>query len=241
MKQYPVGVVQRQLGLIWVASFAAVVGVLIAALTGGGAPSIVLIAALVVVPAAVTLYFRLGPRRPHGRQGAVSPERVATSRRPEHHPSEADRYALAALCRALDSRQLDWLRTNDFVTPWLDRGARPAIELASAVAALGKVPFETEIQGALLHLSDAVAAFVDFYDRNTFADPLLLGDEWRFFEWDDRGPAGELVPYEDLWGGRAIRLHGLAARLAESYESLTAVTAPRVAVSRRTADVLIEK
>ncbi len=232
--------VERRLGLIWAACSAAVVGVLMHALTGGSAPSVVLIAALVAVPAAITLYVRVRPRRPHGARSAISPQIATTPRGSEQRPSEADRYALAALCGALDSRQLEWLRTNDFVTPWLDGRARPAIELAPAVAALGEVPFESDIQDALLRLFGATSAFVDFYDRNTSADPLLLGDEWQFFQWDDRGPKKENASYEDLWGGRALRLHQLSARLAESYEALTAVAAPN-ALSRRTPNILIER
>ncbi len=82
--------------------------------------------------------------------------------------------------------------------------------------------------------------FVDFYDRNTSADPLLLGDEWQFLQWDDRGSKKEHASYDELWGGRALRLHQLSARLAESYEALTAVAAPN-ALSQRTPKILIER
>ncbi len=72
-----------------------------------------------------------------------------------------------------------------------------------------------------------------FYGDNTSADPLLLGDEWRFFEWDDPGPDEERVPRDELWGGRATHLHELAARLADSYEAFTMVAARDPKARRR--------
>ncbi len=224
--------VERRLGFIWAAFSAAAVGVLTVALTGGGAPSFLLVAALVAVPAAITLVVRLRPRRPPMGRVGVAPQVVTTTApRPDHSMSEVDRHSLRALCSALDSRQLDWLRTNDFASPWLHGKVRPAIELGPAVAELAEAQFQREIHDALLRLSDATSAFVEFYDRNTSGDPLLQGDEWHFFEWADHLPDMGSVPYQEQWGGRAARLHELAARLAESYEALTAVATPLTLVA----------
>ena len=234
---------ERWIGVIWVAFAAAILGVLVAAGTSGNAPSGVLLAALVAVPAAVTLVLRrrrtlrgrstTWPRQdaPGSPRYARSPELAGTAPRPtslvgsHERLGDADWDVASSICVAIDSRQLDWLRTNDFATPWLDGRARPVIELAVLVASVADRQFEWDIRVALGVLSDAIEPFVAFYNDNTSPDPLLLGEEWWFFERDDLAISDERATGDDLWGGRTIQLHRLAAQVADAYASFISVAA----------------
>ena len=140
---------------------------------------------------------------------------------------------IRAICGALDSRDLDWLRRNDFVTPWLDGRARRVIELEPLVVAAANRPFALEVRSALLFLSDAIGPFAAYYDGNTFPDPLLLGGEWRFFEQDDSSIVEERATGDDLWGGRAKELQRLAAPVADAYEGVVLVTTKDPTIRRR--------
>jgi hypothetical protein len=140
---------------------------------------------------------------------------------------------IRAICDALDSRDLDWLRRNDFVTPWLDGRARRVIELAPPVTAALNRPFAWDLRSALHALSGTIEPFAAFYDDNTFPDPLLLGEDWRFFERDDVAIGDETGTGDDLWGGRALELHRLAAPVADAYESFVLVTTRDPKIRRR--------
>lgn len=238
-------VAERWIGVIWAVFASAILGVLVAAGTGGRAPSAILLVVLVVTPVVLTLALLL--RRSRRRHKGVEyryPEPDRSDARPRRasrtdHPSpsplpsakgspsaafgEPDWECVSSICVALDARHLDWLRTNDFVTPWLDGRARPVLELEPVLAAAVDQPFEWELRSALHVLFGAIESFVAFYDDNTLPDPLLLGEDWRFFERDDLAIGAERSTGDDLWGGRAIHLHQLAAEVADAYESFVSV------------------
>ncbi len=130
-----------------------------------------------------------------------------------------------AICGALGDRKLDWLRSNGFASPWLDGQARPAIELAPRVARLIEAPLGPELRRTLLALSNAIEVFAAFYDEHTSADPLVRGEEWRFFDWDDPDSEEVREPGAGTWSGRAVRLQELANQLADAYEAFTTAVA----------------
>jgi len=243
-------VTESWIGVIWAAFAAAILGVLVAAGTSGHVPSGILLAALVVIPLAITLVLRL--RRSRRRHGALGPQHLFVARsdrtsrtnsarsssRPLGAVNPAERRrgpdwgTVSTICVALDVRHLDWLRTNDFVTPWLDQRARPVIEIEPLVAAAVDQLFEWELQSALQVLQGAIEPFVAFYNDNTFPDPLLLGEDWRFFERDDLTIEAERSTGDELWGGRALQLHQLAAEVADAYENLISVATRDVKVRK---------
>ena len=240
---------------MWTAAAAAILGVLVASATGGGAPPLWLLALLVALPGAITVGARL-LRRSHrsrtfaypyrersaavepeaGPRGQTAPQRsnvdggARTSARPI---AQDDWDVVSEICRALDARQLDWFRSNDFVTPWLDFHARPVEELGSLVTQIVDRPFEADLRTALDTLAEAINAFVEYYRHNTFPDPLLLGEDWRFFEWDDRGLGDETGGEENQWAGRAARLQELAAGLAHAYAGFSATASRKPTVRQR--------
>ena len=168
---------------------------------------------------------------PSKHAGAPLPS--ATNPDPPVRLGNEDWDVIRAICGALDSRDLDWLRRNDFVTPWLDERARRVIELAPLVTVAVNRPFVWHVRSALHVLFCTIEPFATFYDDNTFPDPLLLGEDWRFFERDDLAIGGETGTGDDLWGGRAIQLHRLAAPVADAYESFVLVTTQDPKIRRR--------
>jgi len=135
------------------------------------------------------------------------------------HLTSDDWDVLAAVCGAISSVQLDWMRSYPFFTPWLDARVRAVIDLEPLVAALRGRPFSAELRTRVGVFSDALAAFAAFYAENTFPDPLLLGTDWRFFDWN--GAAAE-EPDEstNLWNGRAAHTQSLSVALSNAYEGL---------------------
>ena len=239
---------------MWTAAAAAMLGVLVAAATGASAPPLWLLALLVALPGAITVGVRL--RRSHrlgtlafpnreryavagpdpGRGERPAPERssVSADLRTTPRPIAQDDWdAVREICGALDTRQLDWFRSNDFVTPWLDFHARPAEELGPLMVRVVDRPFEADLRTAVDILADAIDAFVEYYRHNTFPDPLLLGEDWRFFEWDDRGLGDESGGEENPWAGRAARLQELAAGVAHAYEGFTVAASRNPNVRQR--------
>ena len=233
---------------MWAAFVAVILGVLVAGATSGSAPSLAFVAALLAIPSVITLLVRLRARTSRGGRDTRSAPIVARppsrrSRDTRHPPAgppsvETNSAAFAgaawddasAIGAALDSRQLDWLRSNDFTTPWLHGRARPALELGSLVARSIGEPFDGEVKGALLDLSAASERFAEFYRENTSPDPMLRGDEWYFFEWSDDGQLDEGAEGKKSRADLASELHYLSARLAEAYDSFIATVRANPAV-----------
>ena len=127
--------------------------------------------------------------------------------------------------QALDSRQVTWLRSSGFITPWLDSNARRAIDLEPLVDEVVEGSLESDLCAALRTLADAIEAFVGVYAESTFPDPLLLGEDWRFFHRDDAAATDENDVEDDWWAEQAAQLHLLANELADAYEGFTEVAA----------------
>lgn len=241
----------RWIGVIWAAFAAAILGVCVAAATSGEAPSTTLLVALVVIPLLVTVSARLSrsrrsrrKREPHdaateasGARSVRDPaRRISRSPEPQSAISrKPDWGAVASMCSALNVRHLDWLRANDFAMPWLDVRVRPVIELEPLLAAAADQSFEGELRSTLHVLLGAVGPFVAFYNESTAPDPLLLGEEWRFFERDEAVIEAETGVGEDLWGGRAAHLHELAVQVADAYAQFVSVASREARVRRQVA------
>ena len=245
------------IGVVWAAFAAALLGVLVVAVADGYSPPTGLLILLVALPTAITL---AAPLVGHSRRNGVntiqhremplgcerdnrvessnnsaegSHHRGPTARASRTRLDDVDWEVVSNICGALDSRQLAWLRSTEFITPWLDYHARPAMDIAPLVAEVVDAPFEDDIRDGLRILSDAIEAFVEFYAHNTFPDPLLLGEEWRFFEWDEPGVSEESNVGGELWGGKPARLHHLSTELAEAYQDFSAIAGRDPKVGRR--------
>ena len=65
-----------------------------------------------------------------------------------------------------------------------------------------------------------MAAFAEPYVAETFPDPLLLGTDWRFFDWDHPEAFEPGAVGRELWQARADRLQHLATAVADAYDAL---------------------
>lgn len=242
---------------MWVAAAAAILGVLVAAATGASAPSWWLLAVLVALPGAITVGSHLRRRRlrsdritfPAWEEPAAA-ERDAGRRErsaPQHNTVDADERTIpraiapddwdvvSEICCGLGTRQLDWFRSDEFLTPWLDVHVRPVVELESLVAQVVDRPFGTELRTALGALADALSAFIRYYCHNTKTDPLLLGGDWRFFQWDDRVQSDENDADFGALAGRPARLQQLATEFVLAYERFSVTASRKSNVRRRLA------
>jgi len=232
---------------MWVAAAAVGVGLLVAAVTNVGSNSSRIFGLLVVVvavPAVITLGYeglrnRARSKGAHPKSFRSAPEHLRHSSPtfeavPEDRQfgndrgklTDGDWEALRALCTTLGTAQLAWLKSTEFVTPWLDAHARSVIELEARVLEIIERPFQEAVSAALEALLEAASAFSEFYAGSTYPDPLLLGEDWRFFDVESTGAAQETA---ELWGGRAAHLHGLSVAVATAYDDLVAAPPPAVA------------
>ena len=242
---------------MWVAAAAAVVGVLIAALSTGTTPQWWLIGVVIAAAVAVTQFDRI--RDAHGRRsasvsGRVRPDdarrggsgRAETDRHPvatdRDRPTsdrdaeglaEEDWVALTRICETLDETTIRWLRSTEFVTPWLNDHVAPVAELLPLVAGSVDRPFGADLRDVLSRLGRALAAFVDFYDEHTFPDPLVLGTEWRFFDWEEPCNAPVHQVDDELPDDRPAVLRKLSIDVADASDELRDRTRERLQAGSR--------
>jgi len=130
----------------------------------------------------------------------------------DHHKD-----VLGQICRALNTRQIAWLRSFDYSAPWLDVHARAALDIEPLVEEIVDAPFAADVYEALRILSRQLRAFSAYYSQNTSADPVLVGGDWRFFFLQPDAAPGEAIP-EDLTPG--VELCELSRAFADSYVTL---------------------
>lgn len=239
---------------MWVAAVAAILGVLVAAATGASAPAWWLLVLLVALPGAITLGSRRRRRqlrsdritlpvwdesaaleRDAGRNERSAPQYDAEGDAVPRAIAEDDWDVACEICCALGPRQLDWLRSDEFATPWLDIHVRPVVALESLLARAVDRPFEIALRTAVGELADALGAFIEYYRHNTKTDPLLLGGDWRFFQWDDRVQGDENGSDGAEVAAQAARLQQLAAEFALAYDLFSATASRNSHVRRRIA------
>jgi hypothetical protein len=242
---------------MWVAAGAAMLGVLVAAITGASAPSWWILALLVALPGAITIAvrYRYHARRSEiveslswegaaanepdtGRGERPAPQRAAAARKPRSSSrsiASADWDVVSEICCALETRQLDWLRSSDFVTPWLDDHGRTVVELEPLVTQVIGRPFGADFRTALGTLADALGAFNEYYLDYTRTDPLVLGGEWRFLRPDDAIQDDEDVADGGALAGRQAHLQHLAIGVARAYDRFKRIASRNPNVRRRNA------
>jgi hypothetical protein len=112
------------------------------------------------------------------------------------------------------------LGATDFAKPWLDRRVRPVLVLEPLAAHASELPLGHTLPAALQALAERLAALGDHYARNTFPDPLIEADEWRFFDWQNReGVPGFSTP-EGGPGSPAAEIRLLADGVGVAYQAV---------------------
>jgi hypothetical protein len=205
------------------------VGVAVASATSGSSPPLWPLAVIVAVPVVASFVDRrvIRPRRSARRRYDAAHPATGSQPADERRLTSADWAALGEIASALDDHQLRWLRAAEFTTPWLHDRVRPVLALQEPVAAALATPYPEATSESLVRLGRAVAAFADAYDRDTHPDPLMLGEDWRFFEWDERGAAAGTSSGGEPWAGRSVSLRDLAAEVVDGYDGLAAVASQR--------------
>jgi hypothetical protein len=217
---------------VWAVVLALSAGVLIpAAMVGTLQPGPVALLAVLVATAAVATFAARTSRRVSVRRERLptaTPEQRVNE--PEPGLTSHDWNLLGTLCGAVSSSQLEWMRSSAFITPWLDARVRALLELEPLLAALRERPFSETLSARLAGFSDALAPFAAFYTDHTFPDPLLLGTDWRFYDWNEVADAKAGASRNDLWNGRAQTMRSLATAVANAYAALReiAIDVPQV-------------
>ncbi len=153
----------------------------------------------------------------------------------EPRPAEHDWVVIERIRNVLGGQEVRRLRSNDFATPWLDGHVQPVVDLWSLVEAVIEQPFEPDVRDALRALADALNAFLGFYSARTFPDPSLIGEEWRFFQWDAPSAPGTGSVDSDLGGDLPAHLQKLTADVLDAYQTFNAITSgePRAGSRKR--------
>ena len=126
------------------------------------------------------------------------------------------------------------LRTRRANIPWLDSRARPVVALLPTVTAVAHQPLSPKVARTVERLATAVSSFAETYARETKPDPLLFGEDWWFFEWDEQGAiSGASNGSGEPWTGRAQHLRQLAVEVADAYDSFLDATRHRAPEPRR--------
>jgi hypothetical protein len=226
-------------GHVWIVSAAVILGALVVALMSGAPiqwPLLVgpLLVAVTLTGAVSTVLARQRRRRrtlDRHFPGDSRSERNATrTEAADAGITLEDWEELSRVCGAIGRLDIHWLRSTSFVTPWLDAKARAALDLGPRIEALRGRPFPAHVCLAIGRFGDALAAFDEPYTAETFPDPLLLGTDWRFFDWDHPEAFESTTAGRELWQGRATRMEYLAAAVADAYDALveTALAQPQV-------------
>jgi hypothetical protein len=234
------------IGKAWAGLAAVVIGVLAASVVSGSAPPASLLG---VLPIAAVLIV-LGPRRRtryrrRAREeasdaGWTIPSRSRDSlpdRRNRSGPGDSDGRtstpvasqigrsdwgAVDKIRDSLSDEQVRWLSSCDYTTPWLDTHVRPVMRLRPLLADAAQGPLPPDVVGALRSLADAVEHFLHFYASNTLPDPVLLGDEWRFFDWESPYEANASSADGHPWSERAAQMQKLSLAVVNAYRTFTA-------------------
>ncbi len=203
---------------MWAVIGAAVCGVAVATVSGGGASkwSLVLLALLpgigIVVTALVGLQ-RYAQHRAFDR-GPVVPPHV------DEQLSErqvlSDRETVDALLSRINKHDLDWLRTEQFRDLWRDDRTATFRALAELGAGRSGI-FDADLASAVDTLTDAARAFFDVYDSQTVPDPIMRDGSWRMVGPVDPDSDGRGMTEADRIGSRS-RLRVTATTIVESND-----------------------
>jgi hypothetical protein len=148
-------------------------------------------------------------------------ERRADPAPPPKPGTRSDQELVAELLSAVHPDDVAALRRQDFTGAWHSREIGPCERLLAVGSTLPR-PSDTNLVQALHTLLVRTAAFLDYHDVHTVADPVTGSGEWRVVA--DVAPAGGN-------GGGASRslaaeLRERAAEVANAYEHLV-ITAAR--------------
>jgi hypothetical protein len=171
---------------LWAAVGAIVLGLLIPTMLGGGMPrgAALLAAAALLVGIVVTAFVGTTRRDRDGR-----PRRVAEA--PKAPSRATDRVVIDEIARLTATRQVDWLRNEDFDGSW--RGDRCLFVRDLAFLEVGYSSITNpELRRSVNHLTDVAGTFVHIHDTDSIVDPLVLDTSWLTI--GRIGPDGEPEP-----------------------------------------------
>jgi hypothetical protein len=127
---------------------------------------------------------------------------------------------LAEVTAVVTPGEISWLSQLDFVSPWRDSHMAPyrrLLELEPTMDGFG----DWQVAGAVRELLEAIASFLDYYARNTFADRLLRDGDWRDVGLSAAEPDEPRQVEPSVLEYRQAQLRGKAARVVAAYDALS--------------------
>jgi hypothetical protein len=168
---------------VWAAVAAIVIGFLIPTLAGGSLPphAIPILVALALVGVAATAL-----QRGHERTTTLT----------EQRPTQTDRELPDEIGRLIHSRDVEWLRREDFAGSWPIGHCSRLREAALLDAGHTQIS-DPELGRAVCQFADAAGIFVDIHDSSTIPDPIMRDPTWATIGYlgPDGGPG--IVTDED--------------------------------------------
>jgi hypothetical protein len=203
----------------WFIFCAVACGAVTASIFGGlSSFGIVLMLATLVIALAATAGAKL--KRPPS-------EYPIDTARLERQRIEHERFAndlLANVNELVTTREIDWLRREDFVGAWRDTPIASLRNLKSLEGLRG-APFGDDVGEAVARLVAANNGFLAYYEIHTRPDALLTGTEWR--EIGRSIEAGEQAD-EQQQPADSVREHLVerAAAVTRAYDTLLGLQSP---------------
>lgn len=216
---------------VWAAVGAIVCGIGVATLLGDGVPpqaKLILGAALLVgvVLTVVERSFKgrrrqpKAERRPRWERDPVPDDDVALV-------DEGNRELIDQMEGLVRQSDVDWLRTETFDSSWRDVQVEPFRELARFEPGRSGIA-DPALKASVDRLTRAARAFVDLYEGNTTADPIMPDATWRVVGQPGATEEADVLVEIDPIGERD-QLRAAAAEICASYVALAGVSRARAA------------
>jgi len=189
------------------------VGVVVASLLGGS-PSVALyvIGAACVAGAAAIVGFGVRDQlRLHSSPPAPPP--------PPPDYQHLDREIVAEIRLIVTEHDVYRLTIQDFASPWRASLVEPWTSLVS-YRAQGHV-LQPGLDGAFDDLVSAAASFLEAHRANTFADTLILSEDWRDVGWSQADEATLTEDEIKRFENRSVLLRARALAVGNAYRRFT--------------------
>jgi hypothetical protein len=200
----------------WVGFGSVACGVAIATVSGGASPwgALVVLAALTI-----SIAMTVAVRRRH--QPARSPIEHVRTKRELGGQTQLGVDHVSRPHETVSDRTVGWLGAQDFGSTWHDTPLQPLRQLCDVDPTAG-ARGNSSVEAAIASLVTASLAFLDFYDRNTRPDALMVDSGWR--ELGSPETRNETQTRDAADGIRA-QLIGRAADTIEAWRAVVAIEA----------------